>query len=276
MRKRKDESFKYKGNPLFVHKKKKPLPSKIKILVIVFASIVPVCIFFWLVFYSRYLRITDISVKGDVESIEARIRTELQDMFGWKKMLLPYNRNIITFDSDALREKLQSGYYFSELSIQKKYFHGLWVSFKLKPYSLVWQEDGKTYYIDAEARVIEGADNFNPQDNPYPVIENQSGAKMENRLIASHSELIKFVDAIDRSMRSSGLDQLKVDRYVADAKINAVTCRFATGPQVYFNITADPEQQFGKLASVINSKDWAQVSKKQYIDLRFGDMVYIK
>ena len=87
------------------------------------------------------------------------------------------------------------------------------------------------------------------------------------------SEYLDFVFALNDNMPK--YPDFKVERYIIDQELNSLTVKFKDGPQVYFNVKNDAAEQLVDLDLVKKEKIGDNFSSTQYIDMRFGKMIYI-
>lgn len=185
--------------------------------------------------------------------------------------LLPAD-NLLLFDKKRLLAAINEKYYLDNLKIKIRLPHTLVISFQEKSYGLIWQEDGKFYYINYQGDII--LERFDAAEN-IALVYNRGHARREGRRINIEEKYLSFANDLNRAFT----EQIKglTDREIfIDDDLNTVKIQIKNGPVIKFN-TEDPiTKQLLKLETLrrLELSDGKVFSSKQYIDLRYGDRVF--
>jgi len=167
-----------------------------------------------------------------------------------------------------------SNFNFSKISINKKLFNSLSVDIEERPYAFIWQEQGANYYSDSKGYIIKDS-VVNPDDlKKFPVIENQTtNPLIENDTLKIDQSYLTFVFAIKTATEKN--PDLAINKFLITNDINTVKVLFQNGLLASFSTKNDAAEQISNLIVVKNQKIKDNLSKIDYIDLRFGDKIYI-
>ncbi|MFH1583400.1 MAG: cell division protein FtsQ/DivIB [Candidatus Falkowbacteria bacterium] len=263
-------------NPFFQNKRTtgiKPGGLKNKGGLAIFAAIVVISILVWLLFFSTLFKIQKIEVSDVGEAMAREVeniaRGLAENRLIGKNNLLLYNKNYL---SEILNEK----YYLDNLTIQRKFFHTLAISLREKQQAAVWRENEQYYYIDGDGNIINQTDPLNLNNSSYPLIENLTGIKIDERKANINKEAIDYILNLFDEFKEKK-HNFEIERFIVDKDVNTIKMAILSGPKIYFNIKASVEGQTTKLDLIIKDKfknDFKAI--KEYIDLRYANNIYMK
>lgn len=239
---------------------------------IIFAAAVAAAILIWLLFFSTLFKINIIEISGVSGGLAAEIETAAWKAAGDK--LLGEN-NLLLFGKKRLEDDLNEKYYLESLIIDKKIFHTLKITLKEKERVAVWREDDKYYYLDGEGSVISQVDPLNIRQSGFPFIENMSGVKIEGRQTSANQTLIGYILGLFNEFKNKN-HGFEIERFIVDGDANTVKLAVLAGPKIYFNIKEEIGGQSDRLDLIIKEKLKNNFNSKEYIDLRYGNNIYIK
>ena len=109
----------------------------------------------------------------------------------------------------------------------------------------------------------------------YLILENKSqavsvGAK--NKL-SLKQEYLDFLFALGTKLAE--YPDLPAEKFIIDQELNSLTVKFKDGPAALFNIKNDAGEQVADLALVKREKIRDNFNKTNYIDLRYGNRIFI-
>ncbi len=243
-----------------------------KIKLAVFASIVAVLILVWLLFFSNLFKITKIEISGVGDNLAAEIELLAYDIAENK---LVGKNNLLLYDKSELDQALNNNYYLEDLKIQKKLFHTLKISLAEKRQTAVWHEDDKYYYLDNDGLAINQIDPLNINRLNYPVIENLTGLKIKDREVNINKPTIEYILSLFNEFKDKK-HGFEIEKFILDKDINTVKLAILAGPKIYFNTEASAAEQTLSLNLIIKEKLKDSFMSKEYIDLRYGENIYIK
>lgn len=264
------------ANPFFRRKKislsrqSGYLSNKIKL--IIFAAVVVILILIWLLFFSTLFKINKIEISGAGESLTKEVDALAHQVA--ENRLLGKN-NLLLYDKSELSRILNDKYYLQSLSIKKSLFHTLKITLAEKSQAAVWREDDKYFYLDGDGNTINQVDPLNINGARLPLIENLTGIKIEGRQANINKATIDYILALFNEFKDKkhGFD---IERFILDKDVNTVKMAVLAGPKIYFNLGETVANQTTRLDLVIKEKLKDSFAAKEYIDLRYGNNIYIK
>lgn len=272
---KKDYQSKNLENPFFKHKnsikkKKRGLNWRwylISFLIITIALI-------YLFFASPVFEIRNVKISGLGRLPENAISEKIWNQSG-KSNFWPFKRsNILLFDKKVAISDLTNTFNFSKVEISKKLFHTISIQIEERPYAFIWQEAGKSYYSDSKGYIIRDSEVKVEDLQRFPVIENQSGRELATSdYIEIDLEYLSFIFTLKGEVEKNAT--LTIDKFIIDQEFKTVKVRFKDGLLAYFNTKEDAAKQLDKLLIVKKEKIKDNLSKVNYVDLRYGDKVYI-
>ncbi len=272
---KKDYKRKKYRNPFFVEKKKKKQAWRLMGQVLAGAFVL--ALFgagFWFICYSSYFLISDIQIQGSVDSINKQINSYIEKKLKEKKYFILPQKNIFLFNADKAKSELSSLYFFSQLNIKKDYPHTLIIAYQQSQPAFIWLENGQYYYLDKAGHVLTPAKN-QAEKKHLILIENTTTPKIKGQQLEIGKDQLNFILNLAVNLDKYSLPA-KIDRLRIDNSEYAITLVLEKGPLIYFNTRLNSRMQLEKLSLVIKEKIKDDFFKKQYIDLRYGDMVYVK
>jgi cell division septal protein FtsQ len=263
-------------NPFFQNKRAANIKSgalKHKGKLIIFAIVVATSILAWLLFFSTLFKIQKIEVNGVRDSLAGEIESIAR---GIAENRLVGKNNLLLYNKSDLIKILNEKYYLDDLRVKRKIFHTLAINLREKQQTAVWREDGQYYYLDGDGKIINQIDPLNINGKIYPLIENLTAIKINERKANINKEAIDYILNLFDEFKDNK-HNLEIERFIIDENINTVKMVILSGPKIYFNIKAPLAEQTIKLDLIIKDKlknDLKAV--KEYIDLRYANNVYMK
>jgi cell division septal protein FtsQ len=271
-------SKKIYSNPLFQHRHKRARIIKsgsfasIKVKLVIFALIIFTLLIIWLLFFSTLFKITKIEVGGvgenAVKEIEALARGVAKDKLLGKNNLLLYNKS-------ELSQLLNDKYYLQSLDIKRKLPHTLKIALQEQQRAAVWHEDDGYFYLDSEGGIINQVDPLNVNRSEYPVIENLTSIKIEERKANIEQPMVNYILNLFDEFKNKK-HGFEVENFILDKDANTVKMAVLAGPRIYFDIKETVAKQASRLDLIIKGKLRDEFKNKEYIDLRYGNNIYIK
>lgn len=230
---------------------------------------------FWFVMESSFFTLKNIDVAVPIKFNADEVRgVALQESYG-KRFGLSES-NLIIFDAEKFKRELSGRYPVNNLVVKKIYPDKLFISFEEKIYEAIWLEAGKHYLInkdDESAILIEAAAL---KDKKFPLIKFiGQGERYNGGFIGSTTEKVRFIVNIYANISKNIV--YKVDFFSLDnIEAGPIELKIVNGPRIIFSEREDLDKQLKKLYTIANDRLKADFLKKTYIDVRFGDTVYIK
>jgi len=148
------------------------------------------------------------------------------------------------------------------------------VDIEERPYAFIWQEQGTSYYSDSKGFIIRDS-QVNPEDfSKFPVIENQTpDSLIENDYLKIDPSYLTFIFAVKSVAEKN--PETAIAKFMVSQELNTIKVQFQDGLLAYFSIKDDATKQIDKFLIVKKEKIKDNLSKINYVDLRYGDKVYI-
>jgi len=286
-RRRKKNKFDYSNkkykNPFFRKK------SKIKIKLFKFPGggklffillLLIIFLFVWFFCFSKFFNIKNVEIRGLSKISNREIEDIVSEQINNKRLFILPQKNLFLFNKKLLKNSLNSKYCFSNLVIDKKLPNSLFIDVKEKSYTYIFNYDEKYYYIDSEGYIINEVNPLDITEKKYPLISYQGKSSIisynnmkYDKVEIDDEYFIYIKNLFDEFLP---LKDLISERFIIDDEINTVKVLIQGGPMIYFNINEDVNKQIKKLLVTKNEKLKDEFNKKDYIDLRYGDMIYYR
>lgn len=273
-------STKSYNNPFFKNNKKlkksrkaaRELSKKFKIIIfLIFVFIIAAA---WSIFYSGFFKIKNIIVEG-----EGRIDPKFIEQLSWDfvnkgfYIIIPQD-NIFIFNNNKLKLVLLEKYAFNDLQIIKKLPNTVKIKFNEKSYAMIWQENGNYYYADSNGYIIDEVNLLEVKQKDYPIVENASVQIIKKKQVSVEPAYLNYILNLFKHLRD--LEDFKIDRFKIDNEKSTVKIILQDGPEIYFSITRDMDDQIEKLLVIKREKLQDDFNSKTYLDLRIGNSVYYR
>jgi cell division septal protein FtsQ len=242
---------------------------------VVLAVLATIILIVWFFLYSHFFTITNIEINNEGRISKENIETVVKEQMAGNWLVFLPQKNIFLFSADALTNKIESRYSLSALTIKKKLLHTLIVNVTEKQYVAVWHEDDKYYYVDDGGKVISETNVLDVTGKDYPLIDNFSTKKLNNSQAAIDASDLKFIIDLYQQLNNYK-SEFKILSFIVNDEMYTVQANIENGPKIYFNTQRPADQQVEKLLLIKREQLKADFFKKQYINVRVQDRVYIK
>ncbi len=265
-------------------------------------------------FYSNAFKITSVSIQGTENVSEYALRNIIEEQMNRSRFLIFSQDNLLLFNKGKAKENIKNSYVFEELEINKEFPHTLAIKIKEKVSTVIWITEGeekKHYYLDLNGVVLgeippeeaesvingekltgddeeqvvnvedlENSERAETNENGgeatiFPVIHDLSGETPDIKEQVLDADAINFI--ISLAVKFPEVIDGKSIKYFATPEANTTRIHALTeeGWEAYFESTKDLDKQLNNLHLVLNEKI-RDLSKIQYIDLRFDERIYYK
>lgn len=275
MRVKRDYQRKNLSNPFFRSKPKgkRPHPRRFRLFLILALFIVLVAVWFFLA--APLWRLEKIEISGLTRSPADNLRQIIWNQTKERRFLFFRQDNIFLFDYRPAEKIVFSAFNFSGLEIKKKLPNRLQISVVERPIFFIFQEGSNIFYSSQDGYIIKELPVNDADRAQYPLLESQSSSSLlsgDNRLKLP-SPYLSFL--VDLRAKLAGYPDLPLEKFIATGEANTANVKFLNGPVVYFNINLPAADQLGRLELVKKEKIKDNFSKINYIDLRYGDRLFI-
>lgn len=229
----------------------------------------------WFLFSAPFFIIDKIEITGLERINNQEIESITEDQMNNRVYLFFSQNNFFLFNKEKLSEEISKKYNFSNLSITKNIPNKLTIEIGERPYAFIFQEGSDLYYASRDGYIIKDEPVSEEAKENYFTLENKS--KMvsinSNGKINLKANYFEFIFNLVNSLAE--YQDLRPERYIVEQELNSLIVDFLEGPIVYFNIEKDPKAQVDDLALVKKLKIRDNFNTTNYIDLRYGEMIYI-
>ncbi len=270
---KKDYQSKNLHNPFFHKKAKAVNPHRWKW--ILSAIILVILFMIWFIFAAPLWRIQEVRVSGLTRLGSAELETIIWNETNNRRGLFFHESNIFLFRREAIIKNIVATYNFSGAEITKKWPHTLELKVIERPYAFIFQEGNAYYYASADAFIIKEPAVSEEDKKKYFILENKNSGTLVtmNEKINIKDDYLSFI--FDLNQRLAAYPELPVERFIIDQEFNTVKVKFVSGPVVFFKIQEGTDVQVNRLLLVKREKIKDNFSKTNYIDLRYGDKIFI-
>jgi cell division septal protein FtsQ len=222
-----------------------------------------------------FWRIKNISVAGLTRLPSDPIINLVRQEAGQRRFLFFSENNLWLFKKKAAARAIMANYNFAQLTIVKKLPGTLIVKIGERPYRFIFEENGSFYYAADNGYVIKDAAVAEADKGKYVLVDNEASSSLldtQNKINFKNNYLAFILDLSDQLAL---YPDLPVDRFIIDQEFNTLKVKFINGPLVYFNVSASALDQASRLELVKKEKIKDNFSRTNYIDLRYGDRIFI-
>jgi cell division septal protein FtsQ len=276
---KKDYQAKNLKNPFFRTEKNIKKTKKNKFVYYAIALFLLIGLFSYIIFFSPLFLLKTIKINGLGRLPETAISEYLWQQTNQKSFWPLTQKNLILFDREDAEKSLMNNFNFSKIKINKIFFHSLSVDIEERPYAFIWQEKNQQgsdqyYYSDSKGFIIKDS-AVNPDDlNKFPVIENQTPESLiQEDYLKLDQEYLVFIFSLNSLAEKS--PDTKIKRFLISQELNTVKVIFDNDLLAYFRTKDDVNKQLDKFLVVKKEKIKDNLSNINYVDLRYGDKVYI-
>jgi hypothetical protein len=254
-------------NPYF----QAPKTPKNKYLIIGAASTFLFVAFLMYLFTYPAFKIRSVEIRGLQASSNTQMETGVREYLGQSHLFIFHNTNRFLFSKKTLQTFLEKTFAFDQIDIKLKK-QTIYLVIKERTSDIVWKTNKEFYLADLQGIVTQKIDAIDPS-KPLPIIVDRN-----NKLIAIGDQIlseerIKQILAFHKLLSSQGISftETQIDLQVGKW-MGVLTTQ---GFYILFDPDSDLNSQSERLKALLQGtiKD---VTKLQYIDLRFGDHVYYK
>ncbi len=270
---KKDYECKKLENPFF-RKNKKGRPKRYT-KILVFLGIIVFIFLLWLILASPLFCLKSVKVSGLSRISNLEIEQIVFKQSKNRAWLIFNESNIFLLDDKEIEAVINSKYNFASLEVSKKLFNSVNVKIGERPYSFIFQQGSEFFYASSDAFIIRESLVSEEDKLKYFILENKSADNFitENNKINIKEDYLSFI--INLNNKLAIYPDLGVERFVIDQEYNTIKVKLKNGPLVYFNSKNDPQEQVERLVLVKKEKIRDNFSKTNYIDLRYGNKVFI-
>lgn len=241
-------------------------------------GVVVVIVLFFLLFGNPFFRFTHVEVTG-TESLDKIVLEGVVTSYTQKRALLFFKRsNRFLFSSSDLSNVLKTQFALATISVSTKE-GSILINLQERTPNLFWKTQNRLYIVDLEGIVVREINDpedqvithMNLADLPIFVDVNDVPVEVGASVLTQKEVEQAFLFLSEMDEANLAYTYIDIDR-LAGKWVKLVT---QEGFSILLDLTGDMDQQFKNLQIVL-SKQVQDRSHLEYIDLRFGEKVYIK
>lgn len=236
--------------------------------------VVLLCVLCWGVFFlfsSNRFEITETTIVGLATIPEESIHQIIDDSLATKRWIFFRSSNRFLFRPQDLEESLQQSFAFALISIKVEKQH-LTLTLEEKASHILWQTADVRYLVDREGVIIRRIAQEELFEN-LPLFKDLNHEQVLIGDMVLTSQELETIEQFHAGLAQQEITvmQTNIDR-LAGKWMSVAT---DVGYQILFDPSSDIKEQLIRLEAVLRERV-SDPSRLQYIDLRFGDHVYIK
>lgn len=229
-----------------------------------------VAILFYVFSYPAF-KIRSVEIRGIQTSSNEQMKTEMQAYLNQSRFVVFHNTNRFLFSKKSLQTFLEKNFAFDQIDIHLKK-QILSLTIKERTSDIIWKTNKELYLADLQGIVTKKIDQIDPA-KPLPIIVDRNNKAMTVGDQVLSSDQLKQILAFHQLLLSQGISftETQIDLQVGKWMGILTTQGF----YILFDPDRDLKAQSERL-NVLLQETIKDVSKLQYIDLRFEDHVYYK
>lgn len=247
----------------------------------------------YLLWWSSIFQITTVQVEGTQQLAPSDIEAVVREQFTDRRWLVVPQSNLWGFSREQAVATLTSRYVVNSITIKKRPLGRLRVMVDEKTAAVTWVSGEHYYTVDGNGiatrelivpniDLVEGSQkNAGPSealtdrsmiDTTIPLVADESVTAVTVGQKIVEPAVIGFITTLATKLPS---DTLHIQSFALPSLTSGeVRVHTTEGFAVYLTIQDDPDRQLTNLNLVLREK--VKDRRVQYIDLRFGNKVYIK
>lgn len=254
---------------------------RMKLDVILLISCVVLWIYF--LFFSPLFifKKVDIQIENDFKEKEL-IKEQVTNYFNSAYFFSLYKKNYFLFSENKLKQNLSEFFFIKNIEAKKIFPNGLSIKIeRIKP-RFILNLPYETLYLDNDGIVLEkylnSASNTVKFQNDMPLISVNQDSELNIKDVVFSKDFLEFIDKF-YSLFKNQQQNLNIESFEAKdirQSQGSLKVRIKNNGYLYLNTNSSPEYQLENFLTIYKEKIQPQNKVFEYIDLRFGDKVYIK
>ena len=273
-KRRKDYQSKNFNNPFYKKRKKQGrVRTSKKSIFYTIVILIVLAFAFWFFYVSNTFKIKNISING-LNRVDNDIVLTKVNKFTEKKKLFFSQDNLFLLNSNKLRESLLNEFNFLEVEVNKELSNKLIVNITERPYEAIFYENDSYYYIDSQGVVVDkinSLDKVNPRK--YAIINNESNNYIEDDKLSIKIDSLSFILSFWDKLRQDS--SIIIEKFIIKNIDSSLSAQVIDGPILYLNLENNPIEQAENLIILKNNDLEEDFLNRSYIDLRYGDRLFL-
>jgi len=227
---------------------------------------------FYFIFFSPYFRINEISFSGVKNTNHDVINKIIDDYRNSRKYYIFSRNNYWLFNQDELKKIMQEKFWIDYIDMKKIWPNIIVLDVGERESAVNWVSGDKCHRLDLTGTAIEACTDA----AAMMTISDRTNLPMEiGKQPITKNELDDLIK-IDQAVRIISTSfNFKLANYEKTG--NSLEMKTADGFSIYFNLAQPVDAQIERLEILMKQKDVVDnLSKMQYIDMRYGDKLFYK
>jgi cell division septal protein FtsQ len=270
---KKDYQCKNLCNPFFARKPKGKKRGRTKWLILALLILLAALAWFW--FASPFWRFNQIEINGLTRASRQSAEEIINQLASERKLLFFRQSNIFLFDEETAQEQILQEYNLIKVTLKKKLPKTLVITVQERPYAFIYQEGGNYFHASADAYIIRDPAVTEEDKTKYFTVENKTATSLIDAAdrLSLKENYVNFILSLGNQLW--GNPDLPLEKIIVDQEFNMATAKLVNGPAVYFSSSVGVQEQIDRLLLVKREKIKDNFSKTNYIDLRYGERIFI-
>ncbi len=230
----------------------------------------------YIIFFSNIFKINNITINGLERLNSVDVQNYIQEKQDVNRLIFLSQDNLLFINTKDLASDIQKDFKLANASVDKKFFHSLEINLRERPIAFIWQDDDMRSFSDAIGCLITDALVTPDTQANLAILESESDLDYlkDDGCLDLDEEYFTALFNLNRELVS--YPSLLVDKFIVSSELNSLVVDLNKGPNIIFNIKEDMLKQINKLLIIQQEQEEEQFLSLQYIDLRFGDLIYFK
>ena len=238
----------------------------------------------WLIFFSPFFRIKEMSIIGNESTSSEKIKNEVNQIIGKRVFFILPKDNIIFVSPTEIEKVLeQENPSFQEIEAEKKFPNILKIEISERRSAIIWCRQENCFFVDkngvayaevfsAELMFFGGKENL----EKMLVIQEEKAEKIKISQKVADQNFIEFILEISKNLKQ--IENLEIiSLRTPESASSEIWITTIEGWQAVFNTSEPAKKQAGNLAKFLSEKiDKEERSNLEYIDLRIPGKIYYK
>jgi len=270
---KKDYQHKDLCNPFFGRKPKGKRGRFFRCLILLSVALIIAVI--WFFFASPVWKLKNLEITGLTRADDGWAKEIIWRQAEKRAGLIFRQSNIFLFDEEEAENSVKDEYNLVNVVIKKKLPRTLKIEVQERPYAFIYQEGNDYFHASADAYIIREPAVAAEDRSKYFTVENNTGGSLIGEKDALNIKKVYLDFILTLGDKLSTSSELPLEKIIIDQEFNMATAKILGGPAIYFSINETVDSQIDRLLLVKKEKIKDNFSKTNYIDLRYGDRIFI-
>lgn len=249
-----------------------------------FLALILLVFVIWLIFFSPFFRIKEMSIIGNEITDSEKIKNEVNQIIGKKAFFILPKDNIIFINSTEIEKMLgEKNPSFQKIEAEKKFPNILKIEISERRSAIIWCREENCFFTDKNG--VAYAEVFSADLLPFGgkenlekmlVVQEEKDEKIKISQDVADQNFIGFVLEISKNLKQ--IENLEIiSLRTPEAASSEIWITTIQGWQAVFNTSEPAKKQARNLAKFLSEKiSEEERNNLEYIDLRIPGKIYYK